>query len=330
MTEVVVVHSAKDPALKKIASDLKKGKLVVFPTETVYGLGANALDEKAVRKIFKAKNRPQDNPLLVHVSSFKMLKPLVKKFPPIAKKLMKHFWPGALTLVFEKTDAVPSAVTAGLPTVGIRFPSHPVARKLIALSGVPLAAPSANTATKPSTSRAEHAFHDLNGKVDWIIDSGATDSGVESTILDITRTPAVLLRPGAVTKERLERCTGKITVPVPSRTTRSKPLAPGMKYRHYSPNAKVWLVSSQKLEQIAQQQSRTQKTAVISYSQKIVFTGKQFRFHSLKKLAQELFHTFRVCDAEKTELILVETVSSNGIGLALQNRLNKAAEKIVK
>lgn len=334
MTQLVPVRKPTDLILDRIASDLKNGKLVVFPTETVYGLGANAFNAKAVRRVFWAKCRPADNPLIVHISEKKQLKKLVKAITPTAKKLIAKFWPGPLTLLFFKSKRIPSVVTAGLHTVAIRMPSHPIAHALIQKAVVPIAAPSANTAGKPSVTRASHAFEDLFGKVSWIIDSGPATAGIESTILDITQSPPVLLRPGAVSKEKIEKVIGKIAVHsvVANPKTVSKKLiavAPGMKYRHYAPNAAVWMVSPQKLAQIAKQQSKKKPVAVLSL--KMVRSKKilSFRFSSIKEMAAELFHCFRLCDEAGIKLVLVEAVSEKGIGLALSNRVKKAATKIV-
>lgn len=335
MTKLVPIRKPTDSILNDIARDLRNGKLVVFPTETVYGLGANAFNQKAVRRIFWAKCRPTDNPLIVHISEKKQLKKIVKNIPPIAKKLMKQFWPGPLTLLFFKTKKIPSIVTAGLPTVAVRMPSHPIAHALIQKAGVPIAAPSANTAGKPSVTRASHAFEDLFGRVSWIIDSGPATAGIESTILDITQSPPVLLRPGAVSKEKIEKAIGKIlvhSVVVNPKQSNKKlvAVAPGMKYRHYAPKAKVWLVSSEKLGQTAKKESKKKAVAVLSMKRIRSKNALAFRFSSAKQMARDLFHCFRLCDRQGIKLVLVEAVSEKGIGLALNNRLKKAASRIVE
>ena len=196
--------------IRYAAQVLKSGGLVAFPTETVYGLGANALDEKAVRKIFKAKGRPSDNPLIVHIAGISWVDRLAREVPCSAKALMESFWPGPLTIVMAKSGAVPDVVTAGLDTVAVRMPSHPVALELISQAGIPVAAPSANISGKPSPSAARHVVDDLSGKVDIIIDSGCTDVGLESTVLNLTADPPEILRPGSVTAQQLEKVVGSV------------------------------------------------------------------------------------------------------------------------
>lgn len=232
-------------ALEAAAEILKKGGLVAIPTETVYGLAANALDGNAARKIFAAKGRPVDNPLIVHISDMKQIDLLAAKIPEQVSRLAKAFWPGPLTLLLPKKACVPDEVTGGLPTVGIRFPSHPVAQRLIELAGVPLAAPSANLSGHPSPSTAEHVWHDFFGRIDGILDGGPCQIGVESTVLNLSEQPPRLLRPGGVTLEQLQAVLGTVEVD-PAIT---QPLAegkqapsPGMKYKHYSPLANVTLV----------------------------------------------------------------------------------------
>ncbi len=334
MTKLVPVRKPTDSILNDIARDLRNGKLVVFPTETVYGLGANAFNKKAVRRIFWAKCRPPDNPLIVHLAEKRQVKKIVKTIPPIAKKLIKKFWPGPLTLLFLKSNKIPSVVTAGLPTVAVRMPSHPIAHALIQKAGVPIAAPSANRAGKPSVTRASHAFEDLFGKVSWIIDSGPSTAGIESTILDITQSPPVLLRPGAVSREKIEKEIGKIVVHSVVSNPRQADqklvaVAPGMKYRHYAPKATVWLAPRNKLKKIAERESKKKKIAVFTLQKKFKLRNAfVFRFVSEKKFAKELFHCFRLCDEAGIKLILVETVSEKGIGLALSNRIKKAATRM--
>ncbi len=332
MTKLVPIRKASDSILNDIARDLRNGKLVVFPTETVYGLGANAFNKRAVKKIFWAKCRPTDNPLIVHISEKKQLKKIVKTIPPIAKKLMKQFWPGPLTLLFFKTKKIPSVVTAGLLTVAIRMPSHPIAHALIQKAGVPIAAPSANTAGKPSVTRASHAFEDLFGKVSWIIDSGPSTAGIESTILDITQSPPVLLRPGAVSREKIEKAIGKIvahSVVLNPKQSNQKlvAVAPGMKHRHYAPKAKVWLVSGKKLGAITKKESKKKRVAVLAFKKVDCNNCIVFHFSSVQRMAHDLFHCFRLCDEAGIKLVLVEAVPEKGIGLALSNRIKKAATR---
>ncbi len=326
MGKIVLIKKPSDPRLKKIAADLANGALVVFPTETVYGLGANALDDSAVKRIFWAKNRPADNPLIVHISDKKQLRFLAIKTPKKAERLMKRFWPGPLTLVLKKKKKVPSVVTAGLPTIGIRMPSHSIARKLIELAHVPIAAPSANTAGKPSATRAFHARLDLLSRVDWVIDSGPSRFGLESTIIDCTPKTPVLLRPGAVSVEQLEKTIGKIRI---FRFGRKKIVAkaPGMKHRHYAPRARVVLVESKKIDSTIKKFKR--KMMVLTVGKKISTTKNRiaFNFRFISGLAKELFACFRLADQKKVSNILVEKPLAKGIGRALLNRLEKAAAK---
>ena len=325
MGRIAKIKNDSDPRMRKIAADLAGGALVVFPTETVYGLGANALDDFAVRRIFWAKGRPSYNPLLVHISNQKQLKKLVKKIPFKAKALMKRFWPGPLTIVFEKKTAVPDSVTAGLSTVGIRFPSHPIAQALIELSGVPVAAPSANIAGSPSATHARHAVSDLLKKVDWVIDSGPAEIGIESTIIDCTKKVPVLLRPGKISAEELQETIGKIAVH--SKLKNKIPKAPGMKYRHYAPKAKVLVIESKKLA--GKLKSVNGKVMVLTIRQKILVAKNRvvFQFASSDQMATDLFDCFRFADEKKIRLILVEKPSQKGIGAALLNRLEKASRK---
>ncbi len=239
-----------DQLLLPAAEALRQGELVAFPTETVYGLGANALDQEAVKKIFTAKGRPSDNPLIVHIASIKDLKPLVREIPELAAKLFQAFAPGPLTLILPKSEAVPSAVTAGLDTVAVRIPAHPVARRLIELAGVPVAAPSANRSGRPSPTRAWHVEIDLNGRIPYIIEAGSSKFGLESTVVDVTGAVPVILRPGAITAAAIREIAGAVyefdsktpsegkKQPIPQDLA-AAPRSPGMKYRHYAPKAQV-------------------------------------------------------------------------------------------
>ena len=230
----------EDGELLEAAEILRSGGLVAFPTETVYGLGANALDEAAAKKIYAAKGRPSDNPLIAHISSMEELPALVREIPEAGRKLAEKYWPGPLTMIFPKKDVVPYGTTGGLDTVAVRMPSDPVANRLIKLAGIPVAAPSANTSGRPSPTRAEHVIEDMDGKIEMILDGGQVGIGVESTIVDVSGPVPTLLRPGAVTLEMLRETLGQVEVdpailgPVKGDV---KPKAPGMKYRHYAPKA---------------------------------------------------------------------------------------------
>ena len=238
-------ENVRDEELREAARILREGGLVAFPTETVYGLGGNALDEEAARKIYAAKGRPSDNPLIAHVSCEEEVQPLVREIPEAGRKLMEAFWPGPLTMIFPKSEKVPYGTTGGLDTVAVRMPDDPVANRLIALAGVPIAAPSANTSGRPSPTTADHVWQDMNGRIEMIIDGGPVGIGVESTIVDVSTPIPAVLRPGAITMEMLREVLGEVTIdpailgPVSSDV---KPKAPGMKYKHYAPKADLVLV----------------------------------------------------------------------------------------
>ena len=235
----------KDEELGEAAGILRSGGLVAFPTETVYGLGGNALDEDAARKIYAAKGRPSDNPLIAHVSCVEEVAPLVKEIPEAGRKLMEAFWPGPLTMIFPKSEKVPYGTTGGLDTVSIRMPDDPVANRLIALAGVPVAAPSANTSGRPSPTTADHVWQDMNGRIEMIIDGGPVGIGVESTIVDVSSAVPSVLRPGAITMEMLEEVLGEVSVDpaiLGPLSADVRPKAPGMKYKHYAPKADLTLV----------------------------------------------------------------------------------------
>ncbi len=251
-TMIVKVDPLKpdDKILLPAAELLRAGKLVAFPTETVYGLGANALNPEAVRAIFAAKGRPADNPLIVHVAKISDLEKVVREISPLARLLMEKFMPGPLTLVLPRSELVPDVVTAGLDTVAVRLPEHPVARRLIELASVPVAAPSANRSGRPSPTLAEHVLEDMNGRIPLIVDGGPSDFGVESTVLDVTGSVPVILRPGAVTIEELQAVAGTVLVagasPAPALNT--TPRSPGMKYRHYAPGTPLCIAEGENAE----------------------------------------------------------------------------------
>ncbi len=235
----------RDEELLEAAEIIRRGGLVAFPTETVYGLGGNALDEDAAKKIYAAKGRPSDNPLIAHVSCPEEVEPLVEYMPEAGKKLMEAFWPGPLTMIFPKSSRVPYGTTGGLETVAVRMPSDPVANRLIALAGVPIAAPSANTSGRPSPTTADHVWQDMNGRIDMIIDGGPVGIGVESTIVDVSGQVPVVLRPGAITMEMLRETLGEVTIDpaiLGPMAEGVRPKAPGMKYKHYAPKAELTLV----------------------------------------------------------------------------------------
>lgn len=336
----IIRINPREPETGKIARAadiLRKGGLVAFPTETVYGLGANALDGNAVKKIFRAKGRPSDNPMIVHVSDYfdVFVLAYVNK---TALRLMDAFWPGALTLVMRSRKTVPSVVRAGLSTVAIRMPSHPVALALIHESDVPIAAPSANISGRPSPTQAKHVIADLKGRIDCIIDSGKTQIGLESTVLDVSRKIPMLLRPGKISVEDIEKTIGKIRVhkSVSGNLLGKKEVAkaPGMKYRHYAPNAKVIVVEGKISKGIAQKikaLAKGKKTALLGNDRAGSFGFDFVAFGKNKtEMASSLFCVFRELDGKGYEIIVVQGTDERGLGLAIMNRVRKAAWKIIE
>ncbi|MCL6558801.1 MAG: threonylcarbamoyl-AMP synthase [Firmicutes bacterium] len=323
------------------AEVLKKGGLVAFPTETVYGLGADALNENAVRGIFAAKGRPSDNPLIVHIADKDKLGGLVRRVPSSAQKAVDEFWPGPLTIILPKSGIVPSVVTAGLDTVAVRMPAHPVALELIRLAGICVAAPSANLSGRPSPTRAEHVIEDLWGRVDVIIDAGSAEVGLESTVLDMMVEPPMILRPGGVTPAQLREIIGEIAVDPAvenRREERSIPKSPGMKYTHYSPRADVLVVEGNaaavaaKVRELAAVFSAAgKKVGIMATDQTLNLYPSGFAAISAgdrekpDTIASNLFNTLRKFDEMGVDVILAEAVESTGIGLAVMNRLRKAA-----
>ena len=248
VAKVDLRQASSAEVIQTAAKILQEGGLVAFPTETVYGLGGNGLDSAACEKIYLAKGRPSDNPLILHISEIEELDRIVAEVSPQAKALMDAFWPGPLTMIFKKKDIVPAKATGGLDTVAVRFPNHPVARAIIRAAGLPIAAPSANSSGKPSPTRASHVEYDLNGKIDMIVDGGAAEWGLESTIVDVSDEIPMILRPGAVTKEMIEAVVGQVEIDpaiLHKPTADFKPKAPGMKYTHYSPKAEVFLMKGE-------------------------------------------------------------------------------------
>ncbi|RFB17272.1 threonylcarbamoyl-AMP synthase [Bacillus sp. HNG] len=322
------------PQIIEAASLLQKNEVVAFPTETVYGLGANALSDEAVSKIYEAKGRPSDNPLIVHISTIGQLHKIVQEIPEQAERIIAKFWPGPLTLVLKrKEDAVSKKVTAGLETVAVRMPSHPVALALISASGLPLAAPSANTSGKPSPTLAKHVADDLTGKIVGILDGGATGVGLESTVLDCTGEVPVILRPGGVTKEQLEAVCGIVEVDRAILTEGEAPKSPGMKYTHYAPTAPLTIVNGQVefiQSLVKEKQNEGLKVGVLTTKErensyeadKVIACGSR---EDLESVATRLYDVLRLFDESDVDVIFSESFPSEGIGQAIMNRLTKAA-----
>ena len=342
-TLVLKVNPQKPDAAKiLIAAELiKKGGLVAFPTETVYGLGADALNPKAVLSLFKAKKRPLDNPPIVHVENVNDVYKLVKHVPSKAVLLMKQFWPGPLTLVLDRSERVPDVTVAGLGTVAIRMPENKVALALIRESKCPIAAPSANLAGKPSPTTAKHVFDDLNGRIDAILDSGPTCIGVESTVLDVTVNPPLVLRPGGTSFEALQKALGDVKlhpfVAAEKELAVAEARSPGMRHKHYAPKAKLVLVEGsvpaviEKVRELIASYTRMDKRVGVlatdetdqKYKAEVVKSlGSRFK---LDAVAQNLFSVLREFDAEGIDVIIAEGVTTEGLGLAVMNRLRKAS-----
>lgn len=341
--QIIKINSQKPEKriLAKAADIIKKGGLVAFPTETVYGLGANALNRKAVRKIFEAKGRPSDNPIIVHIADSKTLFELAQKIPKIAEVLVKKFWPGPLTLVLFKKKIVPKEVTAGAKTVAIRLPKNKIALELIRASGTAIAAPSANLAGRSSPTTAQHVFEDLGEKIDLILDGGLTKIGVESTVIDLTVSPAQVLRPGGVSVEELRKVFKEITLHpflLGKKLKKGIMKSPGMKYRHYAPKAPLILIEGKDKEKKAKAQQlisfyqkQNKKVGVMAFSETkklypkadVVLTAGPRK--NLEAVAKNLFKILREFDKQKVDIILAESVPENGIGLAIMHRLRKAA-----
>ncbi len=304
------------------AAILQSGGICAFPTETVYGLGANAFDEAAVAKIFKAKGRPQDNPLIVHVAEKEQLDDICI-VSPLAEKLIARFWGGPLTLILPKTDRVPLSVTAGLQTVAVRMPSHPIAHVLIRLSGLPIAAPSANLSGKPSPTRAAHVIADMDGRADCIIDGGDCLWGVESTVLDLTVSPPAILRPGAVTKEELAEEIGEVIYG----TGVGAPKSPGMKYTHYAPNAPVFIAEgADAVARICSAAAKYKHPGILYYD--VIPPALPVAIsagNTAAEYAARLFFALREFDEKGADVIFAIPPAEGGMGDAVRNRLFKAA-----
>lgn len=321
-------------AMRLAGEIIAGGGLVAFPTETVYGLGASAVDSGAAEKIYTAKGRPSDNPLIVHVCSFEQIEELAENIPAYAKKLMQSFMPGPLTLILKKKSCIPDEVTANMDTVGIRFPSNPIAAALIKCSGVPIAAPSANISGKPSPTTARDVMEDMNGKIECIIDGGSCSVGVESTILDASGERPVLLRPGGITVDMIKEICPELKIDshvLKSVAPDEQPKCPGMKYKHYAPDAEVTVIEGEmenvraKINELLKENKGIVTGVLTMYDSAyddavIINAGRQN-----SEYARNLFSDLREFDRLGVELVFAEFCENDGVGLAVKNRLYKSA-----
>ena len=329
MQTKLIKIDADAPDMREAAEIIRSGGLVAFPTETVYGLGANALDPEASKRIYAAKGRPSDNPLIVHICRFEELLSIAKEVPPQAEKLADAFWPGPLTMIVWKNEKVPYETTGGMDTVAIRMPNHPVALALIDESGCMIAAPSANTSGKPSPTEAGHVALDLDGKIPMILDGGPVGIGIESTIIDLTEKVPMILRPGYITKEMLEEVLGEDST--------KKPKAPGMKYKHYAPKADLVLVEGEQEAVVAEINALVRKKQAAGLKVGVVATDETESLYQADyvvtigarsdedAIARHLYKILREFDDWNVDAIYSESFSTPRIGQAIMNRLMKAA-----
>lgn len=341
-TKIIKIDSADidNKSMTEAAELIRAGELVAFPTETVYGLGADALNPGASRRIYEAKGRPSDNPLIVHIAKFQDLEAIAREVPRQAKLLADAFWPGPLTMIVWKNDSVPRETTGGMDTVAVRMPNHPVALGLITESGCLIAAPSANTSGRPSPTEAAHVAADMSGRIPMILDGGAVGIGIESTIIDLTEEVPMVLRPGYITTEMLSVVLGqevRLDPGIIAADSERKPKAPGMKYRHYAPRAELTLVEGAESEVIREINRRVcaarragQKTGVIATEETkgryladcVVSIGAR---HDEDAIARQLYRILREFDDTDVDVIYSESFAASGVGQAIMNRLLKAA-----
>ncbi|MEE1086303.1 MAG: L-threonylcarbamoyladenylate synthase [Schaedlerella sp.] len=326
-------------AIAQAGEILKNGGLVAFPTETVYGLGANALDEEAAKKTYEAKGRPSDNPLIVHIAELSALDKIAAYIPETTMELAHQFWPGPLTMIFNKTEIVPYGTTGGLDTVAVRMPSDLIAKELILAAGGYVSAPSANTSGRPSPTTVAHVKEDLDGKIEMILDGGSVDIGLESTILDMTVKPPMILRPGAITAEMIEEIIGQVSVDkaIISNDSKLAPKAPGMKYRHYAPKARLMIVEGNIREEVLAIRQMAYEAARNNKQIGIIATNETLMYYTNgivknigsredeNTIARNLYAVLREFDEEDVEEIYSESFALQGIGKAIMNRLEKAA-----
>lgn len=327
----IIANRNDTASIDEAATVIRGGGLVAFPTETVYGLGADSMNLLAIEKVFKAKGRPSDNPLIVHVADLSKAYELAEEIPGKGILLAQSFWPGPLTLVVRRTSRVPDVVTAGLDTVAIRVPNHPVALALLQKFGGGIVAPSANLSGRPSPTTAHHVLEDLNGRIDMILDAGPTQIGLESTVVDVTTDPPVILRKGGLTRERIEKTIGPIADSADEQLQRR---SPGNRYRHYSPKGEVVIVprgDSATLRAVVKElQLRSKKIACILHSiaerevPTTVLVWNVSKVH--EEFSHDLFRIIRECDRLDCAAIVVEAVDETGLGSAIMDRLRRAAE----
>ncbi|MBS7297889.1 MAG: threonylcarbamoyl-AMP synthase [Eubacteriales bacterium] len=333
-TKIVKITDENDIRISELGGIIRAGGLVCFPTETVYGLGANAFDENAAYKVFEAKGRPSDNPLIVHLSDISQLETVAREVPEEAYKLFEAYSPGPLTVILKKKETLPAAVTAGLDTVAVRIPSHPIARALINAAGVPIAAPSSNLSGKPSPTKAEHVIADMNGRVDAIIDGGMCSVGVESTVVELAKGTVNILRPGGITKTDLLKVIDEVKIDrhVTEQVAEGeKPKSPGMKYKHYAPDAEVTVIAGDKQKTFDEIRSRItdDKETVIGV---MCYDGFAFDAETVLYMgddnisyAERLFDALRQFDLLGVKKVYAQFEEDEDYGLAVRNRLYKAA-----
>ena len=323
--------------IKKAAQIIKDGGIVLFPTETVYGIGANALNDEAVKKIFIAKGRAQDNPLILHISNMEMLSLIAKNINELEYKLMDAFWPGPFTIILEKKDNIALRATCNGNTVGIRMPSNKIAHDLIELSGLPIAAPSANVSGKPSGTNLDDIIDELKDKVDYIIDGGQTDIGIESTVVRVINNEVKILRPGKITKEDIEKIISNVEIDkniMGNISSNERVLSPGMKYKHYAPKTHCKLIYSKdynKMKDKIKELAKNNKSIILSYTEDLE-NYKEFTCldmgskYNLDEVSHNIFTILRKIDKYEVDFAIIEGISQDGLGLAIMNRLIRACD----
>lgn len=331
-----ITKENSEKVLTKASLIIKNGGLVVFPTETVYGLGANIFNEKALKNIFIAKGRPADNPIIIHISKKEQIKKLTNGISLVEKKLMDAFWPGPFTLILKKKKDISDIVSGGLSTIAVRMPAYTFAHRLIELSAVPIAAPSANSSGRPSGTSGRNILKELSGKVDMIIDDGLSPIGLESTVVKVNKNNVLILRPGAITKEMIE----KVVFPLPVLSAKNKKdleSSPGTKYRHYAPKVKLEIVSKDKMakrvEILKKQKSKIgiittlqNKKFFKNFEPNVFILGDEKK---LTEISRNLYRALRFFDTKKVDIILCQSFSKKGIGVAIMDRLERASSKII-